>query len=284
MASWRNQWSIGIYAGTSPLALTSPPEVKNPVLAPRDVSDAVARSVADPFLVRRADQWYLFFEVLNGRDERGEIAYATSADGFAWRYGGIVLREPFHLSYPQVFDWQGKTYLLPETRQVQAVRLYEATGFPHSWRFVGQLVSGRYADATVVRHADRWWMFAQRGLDELRLFSGEAVEGPWREHPKSPLVVGNRRRTRPGGRMLRLGDRLIRFAQDGLPSYGNCLRAFEVKRLSADEYAERELPESPILAASGQGWNAVGMHHVDAQPTASGRWIAAVDGASLAYY
>ena len=103
--SWQNRWAIGIYAGSSPLVLSPVEGLEQPVLTDRHVSDVRATTVADPFLVRRVDSWYLFFEVLNASTGRGEVAFATSGDGLRWEYGRVVLREPFHLSYPQVFDW-----------------------------------------------------------------------------------------------------------------------------------------------------------------------------------
>jgi hypothetical protein len=280
---WRNKWAIGIYAGASPFAL-SPADVSQPVIGARDVSDVPGQSVADPFLLRHGTLWYLFFEVLNSATGRGEIAYATSRDCLMWAYGAVVLREPFHLSYPQVFAWDGEIYMIPETRQARSVRLYRAENLPDRWRCIDTLLHGWFADATILRHRERWWIFAQRGLDELRLFSSKELAGPWQEHPASPLWPGNRRRTRPGGRMLVYEERLLRFAQDGWPSYGSLLRVFEISRLSESEYAEHELPESPILRATGSGWNAVGMHHIDAVPLDDGRWLAAVDGASLGMF
>jgi hypothetical protein len=277
---WRNKWSIGIYTGTSPLAL-APAAINQPVLAARDVSDVPGQAVADPFLLRGESLWYMFFEVMNGANGRGEIAYATSADGFGWTYRSVVLREPFHLSYPQVFTWEGGFYMIPETRQDRSVRLYQAPDPTGPWRCIGKLLEGLFADATVLRHQDRWWLFAQRGLDELWLFSSSDLAGPWRPHPACPLWPGNRRRTRPGGRMLVYAGRLLRFAQDGWPSYGRQLRVFEIDCLSESEYVEHELPESPILQATGSGWNAVGMHHIDAVLLDNGLWLAAVDGASL---
>ena len=62
--------------------------------------------------------------------DRGEIAHATSRDGAAWTYRSVVLREPFHLSYPQVFEWDGAIYMVPESRQDAAVHLYVAEAFP----------------------------------------------------------------------------------------------------------------------------------------------------------
>lgn len=276
----RNKWSIGIFAGPNPLALKPAHGISQPVLTARDVTDVRAHTVADPFLIRRDGRWYLFFEVLNGSVDRGEIAYATSDTGLSWTYGAVVLREPFHLSYPHILAWRDEIYMIPETRQAESVRLYRAEEFPRRWKCIATLLRGRYADTTVVRHRERWWLFAQRGLDELRLFSNANLTGEWQEHVASPLWPGNRRRTRPGGRIIVHDGRLLRFAQDGWPSYGSRLLAFEIDRLDEQTYAEHEVAESPLLRASGSGWNAVGMHHLDAVQRDDGSWLAAVDGAT----
>lgn len=280
---WRYRWSIGIYAGTTLTSLTPLAGLSQPVLTPEWVTDARAGAVADPFLFQQEGQWYLFFEVWNCDSERGELAYATSPNLRDWQYGRRILCEPFHLSYPQVLCWEDRFYLIPETRQAGQVRLYEAMRFPRHWRCIATLLTGPFADATILYHEGRWWLFAQRGLDELRLFCADRLQGPWQEHPSSPLWAGNRRRTRPGGRLVHAGGRLVRFAQDAWPEYGHCLRAFVVDRLDPWDYREHEMPGSPILEASRHGWNALAMHHIDAVAVAGG-WIAAVDGAELAAF
>jgi hypothetical protein len=280
----RSQWSIGIYVGLTWEKLGSPPGVVNPILSGRDVTDVPAQSVADPFLIRRAGAWFMFLEVFNTASDRGELAYAVSDDGLAWSYRNVVLREPFHLSYPQVFEWGGQFYMIPETRQDHSIRLYVAQEFPHRWTAAGILARGYYADATVVYHNGKLWMFAQRGLDELRLFGSDQPEGPWQEHPRSPLKAGDRRRSRPGGRMLHHDGQLYRFAQDGLPNYGRSVRAMQIDRLNESEYQEHEIDASPILSASRVGWNAMGMHHIDAHRLESGDWLAAVDGVSAEFH
>ncbi|MGE3277002.1 MAG: hypothetical protein AB7O67_17965 [Vicinamibacterales bacterium] len=279
---WRSQWAIAVYTGPALDALA--PAAPPPVLTGRHVTDVRAAAVADPFLVPEAGGYRLFFEVWNTDRGRGEIGTATSPDGLAWTYGAIVLREPFHLSYPQVVLDAGVAYMIPETRQAGGVHLYRAEAYPGGWRRVATLVEGPYADATVVRHDGRWWMFAQRGLDELRLFLSDRLDGDWREHPRSPLWAGNRSRTRPGGRVLDDGRRLLRFAQDGWPTYGYSLRAFEILTLTPQAYAEREIARSPILRASRSGWNAIAMHHLDAVRRPDGSWLAVVDGAAPGFY
>lgn len=278
---WRLQWAIGIYAGGSPLTVAPRTQPDAPVLTAADVTDLDAFGVADPFFLQAQGRIYLFFEVLNRATDRGEIAYATSSDGLDWTYGAVALREPFHLSYPFVFAHGGDFYMIPETRQAQAVRLYRADRFPAGWRCVGELLTGPFADSTLIFHEGRWWLFAERGLDELRLFHSRDFTGGWVEHPASPLWPGNRRYSRPGGRIVAADGRLLRFAQDGWPTYGSRLHAFAIDALTPTAYAEHLCPESPILAATGAGWNALAMHHLDALEVAPGKWLAAVDGASI---
>lgn len=276
-------WSIGIYTGRSPLALAPAPNVHNPVLTREQVSDIPALFVADPFFLRLDATWYLFFEVLNWRANKGEIGLATSSDGLAWEYQRIVLAEPFHLSYPYVFEWHGEFYLIPESYQAGAVRLYRATRFPTGWACVTTLLEAPYAaDASILRHAGRWWLFVETNPDlrhdTLRLFSARELGGPWVEHPASPIVAGDPWAARPAGRVLATEGALLRFAQNCRPSYGTDVRAFEVVELSPRTYRERPLQAEPILGPSSRGWNALGMHHLDAQPLADGSWLAAVDG------
>jgi hypothetical protein len=281
----RYQWSIGVYRGPSLASLAPAQAVDRPALTGRDATDLPGRAVADPFLLVHEGSWYLFFEVWNAAADRGEIAYATSGDrGVSWTYRASVLREPFHLSYPHVFAWSGAVYMVPESRQDGAVHLYVAESFPERWRRLCTLARGAYADATLLRHDDRWWMFAQRGLDELCLFTSRRLETGWVAHRSSPLWPGNRSRTRPGGRVLSEEGRLIRLAQDGWPAYGHSLRAFQIEELSLAAYVEHELVGSPILQPRGEGWNAVGMHHLDAVRDADGQWLAVVDGATMATF
>ena len=257
------RWAIGLYQESSPLVLAPARGVENPVLDATAIDDVEAAFVADPFHLRIDGTSYLFFEIWNRILGRGEIGCATSPDGRAWSYEQVVLREPFHLSYPCVFRHRGRIYMIPETRQRSAVRLYQAEDFPRRWVFVKDLLHGDLADATPFHHQDRWWLFVHRGLDELRLFSAGDLLSRWQEHPSSPLVAGNRRLSRPAGRVVCREGRILRFAQDAWPHYGSRVRALEIERLSRTGYSEEELPESPILEGGGVGWNALGMHHVE---------------------
>jgi hypothetical protein len=280
-------WSIGIYVGNSPFDLAPAEEAENPVLTRECVSDVPAVFVADPFMVNANALWHMFFEVLNWRTDKGEIALATSEDGLTWTYQQVVLSESFHLSYPYVFSWGSEHYMIPESHQAGSVRLYRAINFPSCWSLVHVLLEGPYlVDSSLVRLAGTWWLFVGAGEenrhDTLRLYYASDLAGPWHEHSKSPIVAGNARAARPAGRVLVLDGKVIRFAQDCYPRYGTQVRAFEVIALTTSEYREREAGAGPMLAPGGSGWNASGMHHVDVQPLQDGKWLACADGFSVA--
>lgn len=271
-------WAIGVCRGASPFVLDCSAE-RNPVLTAHDVKDVRAAFVADPFMVHDFDQYFMFFEVMDATTGKAVIGLAESRTGSVWEYRRTVLTEPFMLSYPYVFKWDGDYYMLPETHQANAVRLYRATAFPDKWSFVGNLVTGRpLNDPSIVRVDNQWWLFAGEHDDTLRLFHADNLTGPWIEHPKSPVISGDPTLARPGGRLLLFEGRLFRMAQRDRPTYGSQVRVFEVTVLSTSDYRETELPESPILRGTGRGWNKAGMHHVDFQQTDEHRWLACVDG------
>ncbi len=245
-----------------------------------------AAYVADPFMLEVDHAWYLFFEVMDQdrRGGRGRIGFAHSANAVQWAYQHIVLDEPFHLSYPYVFEWAGEYYMTPECHQTRSVRLYKAAPFPSRWVYVATLVDGgEFADPSIVRFNDRWWLFASLGAaprraERLHLFSADHLLGPWNEHPSSPVINGDPHIARPAGRLIVTNGSVVRYAQDCHPIYGRQVRAFEITMLTARDYRERPLSRKPVLRPTGVGWNAIGMHHVDAHALPGGKWIACVDG------
>jgi hypothetical protein len=274
-----DEWSISIYTGRDPFSLQPHPLIANhPVLSAADVTDTRARFVADPFLIRHGACWHMFFEVLETRSRRGLIALASSKDARSWRYERVVLREPFHLSYPYVFEHRGTYYMLPETGEADAIRLYRAVEYPSRWELFAQLLQGAFWDPSLIFRDNKWWLFALDATASLTLHSADRLEGPWYAHPRSPVVRNSVSVARPGGRLIEYAGSLVRFAQDGVPTYGSRLRAFQIDELTSTEYREHELAASPILSGTGSGWNAVGMHQIDPVQLADGTWLASVDG------
>ena len=275
-------WTLGIYAGESPLALRPAPKAANPVLTPADVTDMKVDAVAHPFMVIKDKRYYVFFTAKDLKSDKGGIALAESSDGVKWKFRRTVIREPFVQSYPYVFEWRNEYYLIPEAHTETSLRIYKATAFPDEWKCVGSLLEGDvpFRSPTLAHYKDLWWLFTSlAGNDTLRLFYASDFKGPWKAHPLSPIVKKDLRTARPAGRPFVLDGALYRLGQDCYPTYGRAVRACRITDLSATTYAE-EVVEPPVVAASGTGWNSEGMHHVDAQRTAAGQWIAVVDAIS----
>jgi hypothetical protein len=279
----KNQFSIGIYTGMSPFDLKPAPLASNPVLARGDITEAPAGTVADPFMLKVGDVWYMFFEIVNQFHNKGEIALATSRDAYDWKFMQIVLAERFHMSYPQVFEWQDNFYMIPETSRDKSVRIYKAARFPYDWKRVATILEGsRFADSSVFRFKDMWWLFTDAGQSNtsptLRLYFAESLFGPWREHPESPICSENPKIGRPAGRVVIIDGIPYRFTQNVYPVYGTEVRALEIVELTTKAYSERMVGDSPIIGAGTEAWNRHGMHHIDLHSMEDGSWLACVDG------
>ena len=273
-------WSIGIFSGPALSELRPAPGIEMPVLAAHHVTDVPAEFVADPFMIQINNAWYMFFEVMNASRNMGEIGMAISRDGLKWDYQQIVLSEPFHLSYPYVFQVDGEYFMIPESFEAGSVRLYRADPFPLKWSYAATLLEGPWVDSSIFSFDGRWWMFSNPvtpAHQVLELFYADAATGPWQRHPRSPLISGNKHIARGGGRVIVQDSRPVRFTQDCSPYYGTAVRAFEISALTASNYEGRELEPSPILAAGEETWRRLGMHHIDPH-FVNGKWLACVDG------
>lgn len=294
------KWSIGIYSSNSSEPFSFESATNNPVLTCDDINDIPADFVADPFLVNSNNSYFLFFEVMNKANSQGDISVATSTDGHNWSYKKVVLDEPFHLSYPYVFKWKNTWYMIPETNEVKDVRLYKSNNFPYDWSFEKELLKGDvFIDNTIFNYNNTWWLFTQTPAQKsskvaslLRLITGDDVKksnnvlrlyysddliGPWIEHPESPVVKGNANITRPGGNVVVFNNRIIRYAQDCDPYYGNQVWALEIKKLSKKEFKEIKIGDKPILKGF-DSWNTMGMHQLSPYQINNTTWIASVDG------
>jgi hypothetical protein len=277
------QWSIGMYSGNSPFELQAMPGVNNPIITHVDVTDVRADFVADPFMIKVKDLWYLFFELLDADKELGAIGVSTSTDALTWDYKGLVLETGHHLSYPHIMEWDDCFYMIPESYSAEGIILYKAANFPFDWQPVTTLVQGSFADATVFRHDHTWWMFASPdpfGFQTLNLYYADELAGPWLEHPKNPVVENDVHRARPAGKVIEWEGQLLRFAQDCKPRYGSQVRVLSITTLNKQDYQESEHAESPILSGSGSSWNSQRMHHIDLHLMPNGAWMACVDGYS----
>ncbi|MFN8619364.1 MAG: hypothetical protein U0869_01295 [Chloroflexota bacterium] len=199
---------------------------------------------ADPFPVREPDRDLLFIEEFVHATRRGRLAVVELDDSpRGWRSVSTILELSTHLSYPFVFEWAGRWYLLPEQAETGALELYVAERFPTSWRWHCTVLDVPASDATIAQIDGHWWMFAaiavagSAAADELHLFHASAPVGPWQPHPLNP-VVSDVRTGRPAGRLVTIDGTWYRIAQDGERSYGHSIVIIRIDELGPEAYRE----------------------------------------------
>ncbi|XZN19814.1 glucosamine inositolphosphorylceramide transferase family protein [Clostridium perfringens] len=251
------------------------------VLSHKDVTDVKAVFLADPFVINHNNIWYMFFEILESKSRKGVIGFATSNDGEQWKYEKVVLKEKFHLSYPYVFEDNGEIYMIPETGQSGYIKVYKSTNFPYKWECISNIIVGEYWDSSIFKYDNKWWILSRTSKpkkNSLALFYSENLLHGWKEHRMSPLIIGDSSKTRPGGRVFVDKDRIIRFSQDHSKYYGEKVRAFEIRELNDDKYAEFELGIIINKSDSHRTWNKDGMHTFEINKIKEDEYLLVADG------
>ena len=220
--------------------------------APRSVATSVPRGRcwADPFVYTRGGRTCCFVEELEHPTKRGHIA-ALEVRGTQVVELGVALREPFHMSFPFLFEYQGELYMCPETSAAREVRLYRCLEFPLRWELAQVLMRDvSAADPLLFEKGGRWWMLAnvdeaatRDHCSELYLFSADSpLSTRWIPHPQNPLLVDS-----IGGRnggLIVDGERRYRLGQcQAFDRYGESLRVYQIKEVSPERYAEELVGE-----------------------------------------
>jgi hypothetical protein len=252
---WQTAYRIGDGAGVAESAALGG--------APFTVlQDDGERFYADPFVVEHEGETFLFVEEYPYATAKGIISVAKlDADG---RFGvpKVVLEEPYHLSYPQVFSHGGDMFMLPESGGARRLVLYRAAAFPDRWEVDTVLMDDTdINDATLLQRDGRFWLFGteRRGAgsasDTLVVFSAPDLRGPWLPHKLNPIAI-DRSAARPGGAFIGRDGRTFLPVQDGQQSYGGGLGLAELLRLDDDAV----VLGAPVPIHVWSAWQRNGIH------------------------
>lgn len=194
--------------------------------------------LADPFGLWRDGLLHIFAERFDYRDRHGRIELLVYNSDLRLLDRRLVLHEPWHLSYPFVFEADGETWMLPEAHRSDGLILYRATDFPYGWERACRIDLDHVAiDATPLHHDGLWWLFytvaddAQSKIGRLHVSFAENLTGPWRPHPANPVRL-DPSSARPGGTPILASDRILLPVQDCTSTYGGGIRMLSIERLS----------------------------------------------------
>jgi len=247
---------VGGGAGRLAETIWLPPE-------PRDFA-----FLADPFGLWQGGRLHLFAEAYDYRDRHGRIDLLILDPDFAVVERRTVLREPWHLSYPFLFEAEGARWMLPEAFRSGRLTLYRAAEFPDRWEPAAEIaLDGPAIDATPMFHDGLWWLLyspstnAAAKVSRLHLAYAERLTGPWRCHPGNPVRI-DRGSARPGGTPLIVDGRLMAPMQDCTATYGGAIRPLWIDRLDPDGFVAEAGP--PIAAPASFAPMTEGLHTLSA--------------------
>lgn len=203
---------------------------------------------ADPFIISHGDDDYIFAELMDYHVIWGQIAVAKVMRRNGW--GGIednieigdfkvVISEPFHMSFPNVFNWNDNYYMIPETHQKNQIRLYKCLEFPYKWELDKVLVDGvKLVDHALYLDGDEIIMITYDAHD---INNKKSVFYKIDMRTKTAQLLnmtGNFSNERPGGTVFKSNGKLYRAIQDCERIYGDFLKIYEIDKISDNELEE----------------------------------------------
>lgn len=195
---------------------------------------------ADPFLFEKDGKTYLFVEAFDNVSEIGVIAYSEYIDG-DFTEPEVIIRENFHLSYPYVFEKDGKIFMMPETHEDNCVQFYEAVDFPKKWAKAEVKVKNVDAVDTVIENGLYIASIICPEKDmsiDLAVFDGDGNEMPY-----SPVYKKSLEKRGAGLCFDHKGVR-YRPSQGCLNgNYGGKVILNKIKKCDADGYEEEPVGE-----------------------------------------
>lgn len=224
--------------------------------------------LADPFGIWREGLLYVFVERYDYRVRIGTIEVLVYDTDYELVGRQPALAEPWHLSYPFVFEADGEVWMLPEAHRSGRLTLYRAAVFPHRWEAAATIVLDHVAvDATPLFRDGIWWLFYTSAsleadkMQALHVAFADRLRGPWRAHPANPVLV-DISGGRPGGTPVVIDGTLVLPVQDCSRTYGGGIRPLTIHQLTPDAF--EATAGAPLQVPDGLAPFNEGMHTLSA--------------------
>lgn len=196
---------------------------------------------ADPFVCKHEGINYCFVELMNSYRLHGEIAVAKIENGCIGDFS-VVISEPFHMSFPNVFKYDGQWYMLPETNHCKQVRLYKAVNFPYEWTLDTVLCDDeRLVDHSMLPFQNGFFVVSNDITKEIEAYNRFFYLDMDAKKMTEINPQGEWGNIRPGGTFYCMDGKWRHVLQDGVRAYGDYLHVYEVDELSNDTFKEHEI-------------------------------------------
>ena len=204
--------------------------------------------LADPFVMTENNKNYCLAEEFDLKSSKGAIVAYELNSQTAKRIG-YAINESFHMSFPYLFRYQKKIFMIPETSENNDIRIYESLEFPIKWKLNHILMKDIFAvDSMIFEHNNKWWLFTNINPDggpeacsELYIFNtNDPLSAQWDSHILNPVIV-NSDKARNAGILIK-DNKTYRVSQrQNFGMYGAEFSVNEIITLNDSEFLEREV-------------------------------------------
>jgi hypothetical protein len=212
---------------------------------------------ADPFLFVEKDHLYIFYESKTDFS-KGSIN-VQRFDGQNWFDLGCVVQEKFHLSYPQIFRYKNKIYMIPETEENGRLWLYESNNFPNNWFQRKILINEKLVDTNILIKEEGIYLIGSNKDYGLSVyFSKELLENFLCIYKEDKNDLST---SRNAGSIIKENNKYFRIFQDNRSFYGEKIGLSEILQINEINYSEiiinKEFFNQRIFIE-----NIIGHHHI----------------------
>lgn len=154
-----------------------------------------------------------------------------------------VIKESFHMSYPNVFYYKDNYYMIPETGKSKQIRLYKALEFPYKWVLDTILDDDiEVVDSTILTIEDKKYLFTYEvaeNSNKLLIFQFD-IDNRILVRTNDSMILDSLRNRRPAGNFISSDKNTFRPAQYNKDCYGEKLVFFEIESWPDSGYKEIE--------------------------------------------
>lgn len=143
---------------------------------------------ADPFFVKKGKSYYIFFEDYDEIKKIGKISCVKILKNNKLIFFRNIIKEDFHLSFPFIFKFNNKYYIIPESLNDNSLRLYECIQFPNKWKFKKKIFNNvRFVDSVIIKKNKTWYIIVSTEnkkyiFNKIKIFhSKNPIETKWKE-------------------------------------------------------------------------------------------------------
>jgi hypothetical protein len=206
---------------------------------------------ADPFVFENNGVMYLFVETKPNGKRAHLSVYLLDSSHLRFHYLGVALKEPFHLSYPALYNIDGVIMLIPEMQRSGESWAYVADSFPFKWRKKYKISDQAIKDPTLLNSMCNkgYLYYSKKNVLSRRSFSFDSSIGfdIGREY-----FVKTGTTSRPGGAPFVFKRDTLLFFQNNRKGYGSGLVSYNVRSKEEKHFLSAQT-KIPAFSA--------GMHH-----------------------